>query len=98
MKNMDCRRVLKIGNGLFYSGFLAILLLFAVTSVIDLSGIASTVVIALAVLSILTCAGGVLFTALRLVCPRCGKSLLLGGRMPHRLPDYCPHCGEKLEP
>lgn len=30
------------------------------------------------------------------MCPHCGGSLLLGGRIPSDRPNYCPHCDEKL--
>ena len=34
---------------------------------------------------------------LRCVCPRCGHSLYESGvRMPNRIPNYCPQCGEEL--
>lgn len=29
-------------------------------------------------------------------CSYCGESLMLSGRIPSILPDYCLHCGEKL--
>ena len=34
---------------------------------------------------------------LRCVCPRCGCSLYESGvRMPSRLPNFCPRCGQEL--
>ena len=33
----------------------------------------------------------------RIRCPHCGGSLMLEGRIPSRLPRFCPHCGTPLE-
>lgn len=41
--------------------------------------------------------GGLIFGYCKVRCPYCGKSLMLGGRMPSRLPDYCPSCGTALD-
>ena len=56
----------------------------------------------LALLALLLVAGaaltavglGLAFSRLR--CPHCGESLMLGGRLPTRLPKHCPGCGKEL--
>ena len=41
--------------------------------------------------------GGWTHGKIRCVCPRCGRSLYESGfRMPTKLPNYCPECGQEL--
>ena len=39
---------------------------------------------------------GLVLACRKVRCPHCGASLMPGGRLPLRLPPYCPGCGKKL--
>ena len=93
----DCGKVLRTGRRLFYGGLGVLLLEYLLLQTLSLDKISLTAAIAVAVAGVVCIAAGLLLVALRLVCPRCGASLMLGGRMPSHLPEYCPHCGEKIE-
>ena len=51
----------------------------------------------LAVLGLVAVVSGIVLAYARLRCPHCGASLMLGGRIPSSLPNFCPDCGKPLE-
>lgn len=53
--------------------------------------------IVLAVLGVAAMVSGIVLAYARLRCPHCGASLMLGGRIPSSLPNFCPDCGKPLE-
>lgn len=91
---MDCRRALKIVHGLFYGG--AGILLLAILTLSLFRAALVPLVIILSVLGIVSAAAAILLGCRWLRCPRCGASLLLGGRIPSSLPNFCPACGAPL--
>lgn len=88
----DCHQTLKAVKGAFYGGMGALavnlLLLYIVGEQIWMP--------ALTVVGIGAVVAGIVLSYVRLRCPRCGTSLMLGGRIPSRLPDFCPGCGKPL--
>ena len=91
---MDCRRALKIVHGLFYGG--AGILLLAILTLSLFRAALVPLVIILSVLGIVSAAAAILLGCRWLRCPCCGASLLLGGRIPSSLPNFCPACGAPL--
>ena len=91
-RNMDCRQVLRLVNGGFYGGFGGMLLCLLLASGEEAPGW----LIALGVLGVLCSFFGILLAYTRLRCPHCGASLMLGGRIPTGLPNFCPACGKPL--
>ena len=47
-------------------------------------------------IGILGTAGSSVLGMAYLNCPHCSTSLLNNGMLPRRIPESCPHCGEKL--
>lgn len=93
-ETMGCRQVLKVVNWTFYGG-LGLLL----AAWIALRCSQNTVPVfasLLCVLGMVGVFGGILLACLRLRCPHCGASLMLGGRIPGHLPNFCPECGKPL--
>ena len=91
-KQMDCHQVLKLVHILFYGGLVLLLAAWVAVSV----GGEVAPAVPCASLGLLGILGGMIFAFARLRCPRCGKSLCLGGRIPMHLPGFCPNCGERL--
>lgn len=94
-KPLSCHKALKIVHGLFYGGLGLLLVAWAVLSLSQ-----ETVPVPAGVLCVLGIVGivsGIVLAYARLRCPYCGASLMLGGRIPSRLPNYCPDCGRTLE-
>ena len=54
-------------------------------------------IIALCILAIILLIAGLVLGHGYLRCPHCGASLCLNGRVPTRLPRYCPQCGKPLD-
>ena len=52
---------------------------------------------AMGVIGVILGAGGLLYAAVQLRCPYCGKSLMAGGRLPGSVPHFCPGCGKSLD-
>ena len=88
-QHTDCHRTLKKVNLLFYSGFGLLVLTWVVREITEEL---FTPPVILGVFMI----AGLILASRRLRCPYCGESLCLGGCLPIRLPDYCPHCGKPL--
>ena len=91
-------KALRLTNILFYGGLgLAVVIYFACQSTLWQERECPSFLVALAVLGLLgVLAGlGLAFTALR--CPHCGASLMAGGRIPSRLPRFCPDCGKPVD-
>lgn len=92
-ENMDCRETLEVVNWIFYGS----LVLLAVSLIIlYASGVFSTVMIVVGFLSVAGMISGIILAYLHLRCPHCGASLMLGGRIPTHIPNFCPECGEPL--
>lgn len=91
-RRMGCREILTAVNASFYGGFVLMLLCLLLAS----GGETPGWLIAMGLLGFLGCAFGILLACTRLRCPHCGASLMLGGRIPTRLPNFCPKCGKPL--
>ena len=88
-KPMSAHQALSITKLLFYGGFGLIMLSLATSS--------SWIMYVLGIPGCIGLFGGLIFGYCKVRCPYCGKSLMLGGRMPSHLPDYCPGCGNALD-
>ena len=91
---LDCHQLRKIISAVFYGG----IALLAVCWLL-LSGNGSTVPVFLIVLCAIGAVGvfgGIMLAYACLRCPYCGASLMLGGRIPSRIPNFCPKCGKPL--
>lgn len=93
-ENMDCHQVLKVINLIFYSSMGLLLMAWIVLQCSQdaVPGFS----IFLCVLGVIGVLGGILLAHIRLRCPHCGALLILGGRIPTQLPNFCPTCGEPL--
>ena len=89
-QHTDCHRTLKKVNLLFYSGFGLLVLTWVVREITE------ELFTPPVILGVVFMIAGLILASRRLRCPYCGDSLCLGGRLPIRLPDYCPHCGKPL--
>lgn len=94
-KPMSANYALGITKLLFYGGFAMMLVEMTIVTVVQIAS--SPLFYVLFGASLLCLFGGWLFGLAFVRCPHCGKSLMLGGRMPSRLPDYCPGCGNALD-
>lgn len=94
-KPSGCHKTLKIVHGLFYGGLALVLLAWVVLYLSQKE--TSAPVVVLCVLGIVGIVSGIVLGGARLRCPCCGASLMLGGRIPTRLPKFCPECGKPLE-
>jgi len=83
---------LKITHGLCYGGLAATLLSVVIGACFDSVGM--IMILGAAGLSCMI--AGILFGNLRVRCPACLGSLAIGGRIPTRLFEYCPHCGKRI--
>ena len=86
-KPMDCYRALRIFHGLFYGGFLCLIL-----ALMPRGGWSVYVFGALGMICVF---GGLIFGFLYVRCPDCGKALIVG-RAPG-IPKFCPNCGKQLK-
>ena len=98
MKKLDsltCHQILKLSNLLFFSGMGLLLLAWIMVSVEDI--LPTTALLAIPIIGgVVLIVAGLALAFGKLRCPYCGESLCLGGRLPTRLPQYCPGCGKKL--
>ena len=85
---MDLKRALRRTKCLFFGGF-ALLFLALMPE-------PEAVKLVLTVLGVALTAGGAFSGWWSLRCPRCGASLMAGGRIPMNLPNFCPRCGKPL--
>lgn len=92
---MNCHKALRIVHGLFYGGLVLLLLAWAVLSLSQV--VVSVPAIVLCILGIVGVVSGIVLAYARMRCPYCGASLMLGGRIPSSLPNFCPDCGKPLE-
>ena len=93
---MDCRRTLKAVHGVFCGGLGALVVDGLFLAAADDQTWLPALAIVLCALGIAGIIGGIVLGYVRLRCPRCGASLMLGGRIPSHLPNFCPACGEPL--
>jgi len=84
-QKMDCHKAQGICYGLFFGGLACMLL------ALWLKG---PLVFILGIPGLIAVFGGLLFGVLFVRCPYCG-GVLENGNLP-AVPDYCPHCGKKL--
>ena len=54
-------------------------------------------IVVLCILAIILVIAGLVLAYGYLRCPHCGASLCQDGRVPMRLPLYCPQCGKPLD-
>ncbi len=96
MKKLDfltLHQVMRLSNVLLLAGVALLLLSGAVAE----GETAVALIIVLCILAIILVIAGLVLAYGYLRCPRCGASLCLGGRIPGRLPRYCPQCGKPLD-
>ena len=93
-ESRDCRRTLKLVNVLFYGGLGLLLLTWMIGKIQGAMPVPAILIPG--VLGIVLVIAGLVLAFVRLRCPHCGESLCLGGRLPTRLPNYCPCCGKPL--
>lgn len=97
MKKLDSltlHQVMKISNVLLIAAVALLLLGGAVAEAGMTSGVW---IAALCILAIILVIAGLVLAYGYLRCPHCGASLCLNGRVPTRLPCYCPQCGKPLD-
>ena len=88
------RQALKRANLLFFCGFGCMLLGSLLAKGME-NGVLPCLLLLLAGVALMI--GGWTHGKVRCVCPRCGRSLYESGfRMPTKLPNYCPECGQEL--
>ena len=86
--------VLRICHILFFGGLGTMVLSLLALNGTEENGV--KIGMFLGILGVTGCAVGLIFAAVGLRCPHCDKSLMLGGRMPTALPNFCPECGKAL--
>ena len=84
-RSMDCRQMLNVVNGTFYGG-LGLLLVAWIVSQCSQSTVPGGFAVLLCVLGMAGVFGGILLAYLRLRCPHCGASLMLGEGSPPVFP------------
>ena len=88
------RQALKRANILFFSGFGCVLLGTLIAQARDDGTLLCLLLVLVGVALMI---GGWTHGKIRCVCPRCGRSLYESGfRMPNKIPNFCPQCGEEL--
>lgn len=85
-QKMGCHKALGICYGLFFGGLAGMLIALWVKE--------GPLLFLLGIPGLVAMFGGLLFGFMFVRCPHCGGALMRG-RLP-AVPDYCPHCGEKL--
>ena len=98
MKKLDSltlHQVMRLSNALWLASVVLLLLSGAVAK----GGKEPSVVliVALCILAIILLIAGLVLGYGYLRCPHCGACLCLNGRVPTRLPLYCPQCGKPLD-
>ena len=96
MKKLDSltlHQVMRLSNVLLLAGVALLLLSGAVAE----GETALALIVVLCILAIILVIAGLVLAYGYLRCPYCGASLCLGGRIPTRLPRYCPQCGKPLD-
>ena len=95
---MSLRKALWLTNLLFYGGLgLAVVISFVCQSALWQEREFPSLLVALAVLGLLSVLAGLVVAFVELRCPDCGASLMAGGRIPSHLPRFCPNCGKPIE-
>lgn len=92
MKKLNCYQGLKLTHILFFGGLGLMALGLMLGSLFDGSGLIAV----LAAVGAILVAGGLVCGWMFIKCPECGHSLTPGGRVPNKIPNYCPHCGKML--
>lgn len=87
------RQALKITHGLCYGGLAGTFLSVVIGACINRVGM----IMILGVAGLSCMIAGIIFGNLRVRCPECFGSLTIGGRIPTRLFEYCPHCGKRIQ-
>ena len=96
MKKLDSltlHQVMRLSNVLLLAGVALLLLSGAVAE----GEPSVALIVALCILAIILVIAGMVLAYGYLRCPHCGASLCLNGRVPTRLPLYCPQCGKPLD-
>ena len=96
MKKLDSltlHQVMRLSNVLLLAGVALLLLSGAVAE----GEPSVALIVALCILAIILVIAGMVLAYGYLRCPHCGASLCLNGRVPTRLPLYCPKCGKPLD-
>ena len=94
---MSPGKALRLTNILFYGGLgLAVIVYFTCQSTLWQEREFPSFLVALAVLGLLGVLAGLGVAFRKLRCPHCGASLMAGGRIPGRLPRFCPDCGKPV--
>lgn len=96
-KPAGCHKTLKIVHRLFYGGLGLMLLAWAAGLCLSSQEAVFVTVVVLCLLGLVIIVSGILLGSTQLRCPCCGASLMLGGRIPDKLPNFCPECGKPLE-
>ncbi len=93
MDELTPPQALKITHGLCYGGLAVTFLSVVIGACFD-----SVIMIMILGTAGLSCmVAGIVFGNLRVRCPECFGSLAIGGRIPTRLFEYCPHCGKRIQ-
>ena len=92
------RKALRLTKALFCGGLglMAVIYLVGQSTLWQEREIPSLLLV-LAVLWLLCVLAGLGVAFVELRCPSCGASLMAGGRIPDRLPRFCPNCGKPIE-
>ena len=91
-KETGCHRALKITHILSYGGFVLMPLSLVFGAMVD----TDVVMVILGGLGFISVMFGLIFGNIYVKCPKCEHSLMQSGRVPGKLPNYCPHCGIPL--
>ena len=95
---MGPHRLLKICNGFFFGGLGLMAVIYLIGESYQWRGNNVPAFLWFAAGAGLLCMfGSVLAAFLKVRCPYCGASLMLGGRIPSSLPHFCPDCGKDLD-
>ena len=95
---MGPHKLLKVCNGFFFGGLGLTAVIYLIGESYQWRGNDVPAFLWLAAGAGLLCMfGSVLAAFLKVRCPYCGASLMLGGRIPSSLPHFCPDCGKDLD-